>query len=211
MRKAPHYIAIEGPLRVGKTKLAVALAERLRGRKLLDAEGNPHLEAFYRGRPGAAFRAQMDFLEGRFRQMSAAGIAKSRLPVVADYMIEKDKLFAYLNLDDEEISVYDKYYRHFRSQLPAPDLTVYLKAAPEALRARLDSEDSAIEARISDAYLEGAVRAYDHFFNHYKSGDVLVVDTAQTDIASSPEDLDNLLAELGKPVMGTQFFLPLGS
>ena len=211
MRKAPHYIAIEGPLRVGKTKLASALADHLRGRKILDVDGNRHIQAFYRGRPGAAFRAQMEFLMGRFRQLSDSAIEQSHVPVVADFMIEKDKLFAYLNLDDDEIAIYDTYYRYFKDQLPRPDLTVYLKATPESIRERLETETEGIESRISDSYLEGAVRAFDHFFNHYKAADVLVVDAAETDIVSSPKDLENLLGELSKPVSGTQFFLPLGN
>ena len=88
---------------------------------------------------------------------------------------------------------------------------MYLKATPEVLRARLASGRARLEARISTAYLEGAVRAYDHFFNRYKSADVLVVDAAQADLVNRPEDLENLLEELSKPVTGTQFFLPLGS
>jgi len=211
VRKAPHYIAIEGPLRVGKTKLASALADHLRGRKILDAEDNQHLKSFYRGRPGAAFRAQMEFLIGRFRQLSESAIEESHVPVVADFMIEKDKLFAYLNLDDDEIAIYDTYYRYFKDQLPRPDLTVYLKATPESIRARLDVDADGFEARISDSYLEGAVRAFDHFFNHYKAADVLVVDAAETDVVSNAKDLENLLTELSKPVTGTQFFLPLGN
>lgn len=211
MKKAPHYIAIEGPFRVGKTKLARALAEHIRGREILDPASNPHLEGFYRGRPGAAFRAQMHFLVGRYRQLSEAGIEQARGPVVADFMIEKDKLYAYLNLDDGEVGIYDSYYRYFKDRLPVPDLTVYLKASAETLRNQLATDPGILEAKVSDAYLEGAVRAYDHFFDRYKAGDVLVVDSAQTDITNRPEDLRSLLEELTKPVTGTQFFLPLGT
>lgn len=211
MRKAPHYIAVEGPLRTGKTRLAEALAALLRGRAILDCSDNPHLRDFHRGRPGAAFRAQLHFLIGRYRQLAEAGIAGSHLPVVADYLLEKDKLFAYLHLDDSEIAIYDAYYRHFRRQLPDPDLTVYLKATPAALRSRLDEGGCAAEARISDAYLEGAVRAYDHFFSRYKAADVLVVDAGRVDVVNRPRDLEQVLHELSKPVTGTQFFLPLES
>ncbi len=211
MRKAPHYIAIEGPLRVGKTKLAQALADHFHGRSILDLVDNPHLEGLYLGRPGAALRAQMQFLIGRYRQLAEAGIARSQMPVVTDYLFEKDKLHAYLNLNDDEIEVYDTYYQFFRRQLPDPDLTVYLKATPETLRARLTNERAGLESGIPGAYLESAVRAYDHFFERYKSADVLVVDTARTDIVNRPQDLRDLLEELARPVTGTQFFLPLGS
>ncbi len=211
MRRAPHYIAIEGPLRVGKTRLATALAQHIRGRALLDPAPNPHLEAFYRGRAGAAFRAQMHFLIGRYSRLAEANVERAHLPVVSDYLFEKDKLFAYLNLDDDEISIYDDFYKHFKSRLPEPDLAVYLKAGPEHLRAQLAAGKPGFESGIADAYLQRAVRAFDHFFSRYKSADVLVVDAAQADIENSPDDLRNLLEELGKPVTGTQFFLPLGS
>ena len=101
---AARYIAVEGPLRVGKSSLARALADRLQARTLFDAEDNPHLEEFYKGSPGAAFRAQMHFLFERYRQLSEAQVAASQRPVVADYLFEKDKLFAYLNLTDDEVA-----------------------------------------------------------------------------------------------------------
>ena len=211
MRKAPHYVAIEGPLRVGKTKLARALADHLRGRCVLDPTENPHLEGLYRGRAGAAFRAQMQFLFARFERLSETGPGQSQLPVVTDFLFEKDKLYAYLNLDDSEIELYDPYYRFFKQQLPEPDLTVYLKATAESLHERLSAKPSGLESRISEAYLDVFVRAYDHFFNRYKAADMLVVDTVRTDIVNRPKDLEDVLQELSRPVTGTQFFLPLGS
>ena len=210
MRRAPHYIAVEGPLRVGKTKLAKALAAHIHGRTVLDVPDNPHIEGFLTGRSGAAFRAQMHFLIGRYEQLSGAAITRSQMPIVTDFLFEKDKVFACLNLDDDEMGVYDTYYSHFKRQLPDPDLTIYLKASAESLLERLSSERTGLEARISAAYLEGAVRAFDHFFSRYKAADILVVDTAETDIVQRPEDLEDLLRELSRPVSGTQFFLPLG-
>lgn len=208
---AANYIAIEGPLRVGKSSLARALADRIHARPLLDSETNPHLEDFYNGRPGAAFRVQMHFLAARFRQLSGAGIEQSKACVVADYLFEKDKLFAYLNLDDAEVSIYDAYYQHFKALLPAPELVIYLKASPKVLRERIARKNIAAEAKISDRYLEETVRAYEHFFDRYKAADVLVVDTSEVDFVHNPKDLEELLAELSKPVKGTQYFLPLGS
>ncbi len=208
---AAHYIAIEGPLRVGKSSLTRALADRIHARPLFDTENNPHLEQFYDGRPGASFRTQMHFLISRFQQLSGAAIKQSQTRIVADYLFEKDKLFAYLNLDDAEVAIYDAYYRHFKSLLPTPDLVVYLKAAPKVLRERIARKNIAAEAKISDRYLEETVRAYEHFFDHYNSADVLVVDTSEVDFVHKPKDLEELLAELGRPVRGTQYFLPLGS
>lgn len=206
MRKPLHYIAVEGPLRVGKSKLAAALAERLRGRAIFDERSNPHLGGFYTGRPGAAFRTQMHFLLRRFRQCSEAGIEASQIPVVADYLFERDKIFAYLNLDDDEILIYDSYYRNFKSQLPVPGLTVYLKATPELLRRRVSTGP---ESNVSDAYLEAMVRAFDHFFSKYDPMELIVVDAAQTDILSRPDDLQALVEEVSRPVIGSQALLPI--
>lgn len=208
---AAHYIAIEGPLRVGKSSLARALSDRIHARPVFDTEDNPHLEDFYNGRPGASFRAQMYFLAHRFQQLSSAAIEQSHTPVVADYLFEKDKLFAYLNLDDAEVSIYDAYYQHFKNLLPTPDLVIYLKATPKVLRERIVRKRVASEAKISERYLKETVRAYEHFFEHYKSSDVLVVDTSEVDFVHKPKDLEELLTELSKPVRGTQYFLPLGS
>lgn len=208
---AGRFIAIEGPLRVGKSSLARALAERIHARTLLDSEENPFLDAYYRGEDGAAFRAQMFYLISRFQQLQAAKLDNSRSPVVADYLFEKDKLFAYLGLNDEELAVYDKYYGLFKEQAPEPDLVVYLKASPQVLRERITRKNVASEARISNEYLQEVMRAYEHFFAHYKQADVLVVDTTKVDFVHNPADLQELLQELSRPVRGTQYFLPLGS
>jgi len=207
----PHYIAIEGPVRVGKTSLARLVGDRLHARPLLDTENNPFLKGFYAGKPGAAFRAQMHFLIERYRQIKNASIATSRLPVVADYLFEKDKLFAYIVLSDEELGVYDSYYELLKEQLPAPDLVIYLQATPEVLRKRIARKDIASEANISDEYLHEVVRAYEHFFFRYKASDLLVVNTTELDFVERSRDLEELLRGLTQPVKGTQFFLPLGS
>jgi deoxyadenosine/deoxycytidine kinase len=206
-----RYIAIEGPLRVGKSSLARALAERIHARTVLDSEENPFLKDFYRGQHGSAFRAQMYFLINRFQQLSEIASKQSQLPVVVDYLFEKDKLFAYINLNDDEVAVYDEYYRHFKEQLAPPDLVVYLKATPEVLRERIVRKNVESEAQISDEYLTEVTRAYEHFFSHYKASDVLVVDTTQVDFVQKASDLNELLEELSRPVRGTQYFLPLGT
>ena len=211
MRKPPHYIAVEGPMRVGKTKLARALEGHFRGRSVLDVPCAPHLEAFYQGRPCADFRTQIQFLYQRFDLLRAARIRRSQLPVISDFLFEKDKIYACLNLDDDELEVYDTYYRHFKEQLPDPDLAVYLRATAEVLHERLAADSSGPESNVSAAYLDGTVRAFDHFFSRYESADILVVDTAKTDVMNRPEDLTGLLQEISRPVVGTQFFLPLGS
>jgi len=196
---------------VGKSSLARALAERIHARTVLDSEENPFLKDFYRGQHGSAFRAQMYFLINRFQQLSEIASKQSQLPVVVDYLFEKDKLFAYINLNDDEVAVYDEYYRHFKEQLAPPDLVVYLKATPEVLRERIVRKNVESEAQISDEYLTEVTRAYEHFFSHYKASDVLVVDTTQVDFVQKASDLNELLEELSRPVRGTQYFLPLGT
>lgn len=198
-------------MRVGKTSLADALSKRIHAKYLPDSEENPFLEAFYDGVPGAAFQTQMYYLVRRFQQLSGAAVESTRFPIVTDYLFEKDKLFAYINLNDAELGLYDEYYRSFRDQLPAPDLVVYLKASPAVLRDRIARKNIPVEKKISDEYLDEVTRAYEHFFKHYHSSDLLVVDTSKVDFVHNKADLDELLRELTRPVQGTQFFLPLGS
>jgi deoxyadenosine/deoxycytidine kinase len=207
----PHYIAIEGPVRVGKSSLTKLIADRLHARPIFENENNPFLKEFYEGRSGAAFRAQMFFLIERFRQLKNAAINASRDPVVADYIFEKDKIFAYVNLNDQELGVYDGYYELLKEQLPVPDLVIYLQASPEVLRRRIARKDIASEAHISEEYLQEVVKAYEHFFAHYKASDLLVVNTSELDFVERSRDLEELLRGLTQPVKGTQFFLPLGS
>ncbi|MGH9522360.1 MAG: deoxynucleoside kinase [Terriglobales bacterium] len=209
--ESPRYIAVEGPIRVGKCTLSSILAERMHAHLVTEPDDNPFLRAFYDGERGAAFQAQFAFLGRRFEQLRALDLGpKSRNVVVADYIFEKDKLFACLNLTDPELEVYNRYYNHFREQLPTPDLVVYLQATPEVLKRRLKKKGSPVEAAISDDYLEEVVRAYEHFFFHYTSSDLLIVDTSQIDFVEQNEDLQELLKKVSEPVRGTQYFLPLG-
>jgi deoxyadenosine/deoxycytidine kinase len=208
----PRLIAVEGPIRVGKTSLADILAERLHAERLRDVEDNPFLEPFYKEKSGAALHAQIYFLVERFKQWRALDLAASaRRPTVSDYLFEKDKLFAYLNLSDAELKLYDEMYRLLSEQAPVPDLVIYLKAKPEVLRKRIAKKNVRMEHQISDEYLEEVVKAYEHFFFHYRSSDLLVVETSEIDFVDRNEDLNQLLERLSQPVKGTQYFLPLGS
>ena len=207
-----RFIAIEGPLRVGKTSLADLLADRLHAERIRDVEDNPFLEAFYRDRPGAAFQSQLYFLIERYKQWRALDLtSRSDRVVICDYLFEKDKIFAYLNLGDAELKLYNQYYEMLAEQVPIPDLVVYLQARPQALRERIASKNVAAEHQICDEYLEEVVRAYDQFFFHYQSTDLLVVETSEMDFVHRNEDLQELLRRLSQPVKGTQYFLPLGS
>jgi len=206
----PHYIAIEGPIRVGKSTLARIIAERLHAQQVTEPDGAPFLRAFYEGEPGAAFQAQMAFLAQRFEQLQTVD-ARAHRTVVADYIFEKDKIFACINLADQELGVYNRYYQHFRELLPTPDLVIYLQATPEVLKKRLRKKGAANEMNISDDYIEAVARAYEHFFFHYSGSDLLVVNTTDIDFVDRHEDLQELLRRLTEPIKGTQYFLPLGS
>jgi deoxyguanosine kinase len=227
--EAPKFIVVEGPIRVGKSTLAQVLAEKLHARRIIEPENNPFLERFYLGESGTAFPAQMWFLLERYEQMrqirqhvqSAAhsteeGSAASPNglngsgPVVADYLFEKDKIFAYINLSDAELDLYNRYYQMFRAEVPSPDLVIYLQASPEVLKQRLKRKGLTQERAMSDAYIEQVVQAYEHFFFHYTASDLLVVDTSEIDFVNHNEDLKLLLKRLSEPIKGTQYFLPLG-
>ncbi len=208
----PRFIAVEGPVRVGKTSLADILAERLHATRLRDVEDNPFLESFYKGRPGASFEAQFYFLIERYKLLHNLDLAASpHRTVVSDFLFEKDKVFAYLNFSDAELRIYEQYYTLFAEQVPIPDLVIYLQAKPETLKKRIARKNLPMEHAISDEYLEEVVKAYEHFFFHYKSSDLLVIETSEIDFVDRKEDLQELLHRLSQPVKGTQYFLPLGS
>jgi len=207
----PRYIAVEGPIRVGKSTLAQVLAERLNAQRVMEPEENPFLRSFYAGERGAAFQAQFAFLVRRFEQLRALEVgADSQRAVVADFIFEKDKLFACLNLSDAELEIYNRYYNHFREQLPAPDLVIYLQASPEVLKKRLKKKNAPGEKAINEDYLEEVVKAYEHFFFHYTSSDLLIVNTSEIDFVERNQDLQELLRKVAAPIKGTQYFLPLG-
>ena len=207
----PRYIALEGPIRVGKSTLARIIAQQINAQLVLEPEGNTFLRSFYEGEQGAAFQAQFSFLISRFEQLNAANPkADAHKRVVTDYIFEKDKLFAYINLNDEEIDVYNRYYNLFREQLPTPDLVIYLQASPDVLKKRLHKKRAPGESQVSDDYIEEVVKAYEHFFFHYSASDLLVVNTNDIDFVERHEDLQELLRRLNEPIKGTQYYLPLG-
>ncbi len=209
--ESPRYIAVEGPIRVGKSTLARMLAERLNAQRVSEAESNPFLGAFYDGEAGAAFQAQFAFLIRRFEQLSSLNLSKtSPKTVITDFIFEKDKLFACLNLNDQELEIYNRYYDHFRAQLPTPDLVIYLQATPEVLKKRLKRKNADEEKSLSEDYLAEVIKAYEHFFFHYTSSDLLIVNTSEIDFVERNEDLQELLRKVSEPIKGTQYFLPLG-
>jgi len=207
----PRFIVIEGPLRVGKSTLARILAERLHARRIYDCEDNPFLADFYKAKPGAAFRAQMHFLIERQKRLREALAVEAPGPLLSDFLLEKDRIFANLNLNDQELKLYERYYEALSADIPAPDLVIYLQAKPEVLRARIAKKASRDETQISLEYIEEVARAYEHFFFRYAASDLLVINTSEIDFVERSEDLQQLLRRLQDPVKGTQYFLPLSA
>ena len=208
----PRYIAVEGPIRVGKSTLCKVIAETLHAQRICEPDSNQFLKPFYDGEAGAAFQAQFAFLIARYEQLAALEVKRNpNKTFVADYIFEKDKLFACLNLSDHELDVYGRYYDLFRQNVPAPDLVIYLQASPEVLKKRLKKKNAPGEKAISDDYLEEVIKAYEHFFFHYTSSDLLIVNTSEIDFVERSEDLQALLRRVSEPIRGTQYFLPLGS
>ncbi len=207
----PRFIAIEGPIRVGKSTLARILAETLHAQRIVEPENNPFLDRFYQEMSGMALATQMWFLVERYDQMRQAAkdlAGSDPWPIVADYLFEKDKIFAYINLGDAELALYNRYYNDFRTEVPAPDLVIYLQASPEVLKQRLKRKGLSQEQAISDAYIEQVAKAYEHFFFHYTASDLLVVDTSEIDFVSREQDLALLLKRLSEPIKGKQYFRP---
>jgi deoxyguanosine kinase len=207
----PRFIAIEGPIRVGKSTLSRILAETLHARRIVEPVNNPFLDRFYQEMSGMALAAQMWFLVERYDQMRQAAkdlAGSDPWPIVADYLFEKDKLFAYINLSDAELALYNRYYQDFRNEVPTPDLVIYLQASPEVLKQRLKRKGLTQEQSISDAYIEQVAKAYEHFFFHYTASDLLVVDTSEIDFVNREQDLALLLKRLSEPIKGKQYFLP---
>jgi deoxyadenosine/deoxycytidine kinase len=155
-----------------------------------------------------AFATQMWFLMARHEQM--LGLGDFTFPIVSDYLFEKDKIFAYINLTDAELALYNRYYQMFRADIPTPELVIYLQATPDVLKQRLKRKGVPGERAISDKYIEQVAAAYEHYFFHYSSSDLLVVNTSDIDFVHNNRDLQALLKRLSEPVHGTQYFLPLG-
>jgi deoxyguanosine kinase len=208
-----QYIAVEGVIGVGKTLVVQRLAERLQAATVLeDWASNPFLKAFYDGQAGAAFQTELFFVLSRYRQQQ--DLLQRRLfsqATLCDYVLEKSKIFAYLNLDDSELLVYERLYSLLAEGAPRPDLVVYLQAPTEVLMKRILQRGRPEEAHLSEEYLAEVNRAYNHYFFHYTQTPLLVVNTAEVDFAARAEDVDDLLKQVRQMGKGTQYYVPIGS
>ena len=207
-----QYIAIEGPIGVGKSSLAERLATRLDATTIIEESENPFLADFYGGRPGAALQAQLFYLLNRHRQqMTVRQGDLFAQTTVSDYLFDKDKIFAYLNLDDNELFIYQRLYDLLSKDVPPPDLVIYLQAPTDVLLRRIHSrrmDAEAVALQPDDDYLRELNEAYHHFFFHYTTTPLLVVETSQLDLAGSDEALDDLIKQINGMGRGTQYYVP---
>lgn len=206
-----RYIAVEGPIGVGKTSLAERLAERLEASSVFEEwKQNPFLQAFYDGKPGAAFQVELFYLLSRYRQQQE--LLQRKLFAehsVADYVFERSKLFAYLNLEDGELLIYEKLFGLLSEGVARPDLVIYLQAPTEVLLRRIHARKRPEEARLSEEYLAEVNRAYNHFFFHYSQTPLLVVNTSDVDFAKNADDVDDLMRQVRNMGKGTQYYAPM--
>ena len=207
MRK--KYIALEGPIGVGKTSLVNLMVERLGAAKILEDVTNPFLEAFYEEEPGAAFQAQLFYLLARYRTLSEAVQTDlfSRF-TVADFTFYKDRIFAHLTLDDSELLLYEKLWAVLEPQVPKPDLVVYLQGSTAVLAERVAKRDRAEERNLSLDYLEEVNQAFSHFFLQYDDTPLLVINTTDIDFVADPVDFDDLIAQIESMDAGRQVYVP---
>lgn len=209
----PRYIAVEGPIGVGKTSLTKRLASSLNYETFLEApERNPFLERFYQNRKQAALQTQLFFLFERARQIQELRQGDMFEPVrVADFLLEKDRLFAEINLDSDEMVLYEKIYQHLTIDTPAPDLVIYLQAPVDVLLNRIQNRGIAAEQNIERSYLDQLVDAYTEFFHYYDQSSLLIVNAAEIDLVNNDQDYEHLLHFLKSVPRGRQYYNPTSS
>ncbi len=211
--KSTRYIAIEGPIGVGKTSLAALLGKALKGRVICEqVDDNPFLKDFYEDKKKYSFQTQLYFLLNRYRQQEELGQCDLfDKTILCDYIFAKDRIFACLNLDDNELNLYEQIYKTLDAKLPKPDLVIFLQANMEVLAERVDVRNRNYEKNIDLEYLESLSRAYNDFFFHYDETPLLVINTSEIDFVKNEEDLNLLVKEISEMRGGLKHFVPLGS
>ena len=207
------YIAIEGPIGVGKTSLAELLAAEFNGTTLIEeVDTNPFLPKFYEDIKKYSFQTQLFFLVSRFQQqknMFQQDLFSST--VVSDYLFAKDRIFAYMNLSEDELGLYEQVYRLLDTRIPRPDLVLYLQASTDTLLARIKKRNKDFEQNIGERYLEQLVEAYNRYFFYYSETPLLIINTTDIDFVNDQEDLTNLVKEIRSMKGGSQHYIPVAS
>lgn len=206
-----RHIAIEGVIGAGKTSLALKLAKHLNAKAVLERfEENPFLEKFYDDIEHYAFQTQIFFLLSRYRQQQEfAQIDLFQQTIVSDYMFEKDKIFAYLNLQDDELKLYETLVGLIEKSVPKPDIVVYLQSNVEHLMTNIRKRGRKFERAISREYIQNLNEAYNYFFFRYKSSPLLIVNADQIDFVNNGNDFNGLAAEILKPRKLAEYYNPI--
>jgi len=212
MKAIPHqYIVVEGPIGVGKTHLVKRLADSFSGTLLLEQpENNPFLEKFYLNPRQSALPTQLSFLMQRVKL--SKGLQQDDLfstMQIADFMVEKDRLFAQITLDDDELALYNMVYDNLTMDHRTPDLVIYLQASLPVLKSRVSQRGIGYEQRIEDAYLKRLADGYADFFHYYEDSALLIVNAEQIDLVNSEQDYQNLLDQITNIQSGRQYYNPL--
>lgn len=190
-----NYIVIEGVIGAGKTSLARLMADRFEARLVLEEfEQNPFLERFYKDRERWAFQTQLAFLASRFRQQKELHARDLfHRAVISDYTFDKDRIFAHLNLDGDELQLYETLFGHMEPNTPTPDLVVYLQSTPERLMQNIEQRGRSYEENMDPAYIEELHEAYNYYFFRYTKSPLLIVNASQIDFVKNEEELDELI------------------
>ncbi|MBE9503258.1 MAG: deoxynucleoside kinase [Proteobacteria bacterium] len=208
-----RYIAIEGPIGVGKTSLAEMLSKALDGRVICEqVDENPFLGDFYENRKKYSFQTQLFFLLSRYRQQEELSqIDLFSRTLISDYIFAKDRIFAYINLDENEIELYEQVYQLLDARLPKPDLVIFLQATADVLKERVQIRNREYEKNIEYEYLETLRQAYNEFFFHYDEAPLLVINSTDIDFVNNRKDFELLIKEIKEMKGGVKHFVPLGS
>jgi deoxyadenosine/deoxycytidine kinase len=206
-----RYIVVEGVIGAGKTSLTRLLAERLQGKLVLEeVEENPFLKDFYKDRERYAFQTQMHFLFSRFQQqrnLRQMELFSERM--VADYLFQKDRIFAGLNLSEREFALYERLVGWLELEVLSPDVVVYLQASPDILMRRIARRGRPFEKDMEPSYIKQLNEAYNHFFFHYVGAPLLVVNTNAIDFVNNPDDFEDLLERIRSHRQGTTYYQPI--
>jgi deoxyguanosine kinase len=205
-----RYIVTEGPIGVGKTSLTTLLFEELEARLILErAEDNPFLTDFYKDPARYRFQTQMFFLLSRFSQQQemAQPDLFTRI-TLSDYLFDKDRIFAYVNLDDHELALYEQFYKILEPKILKPDLVIFLQADTDTLLRRIKLRSRPFEKEIGLDYIASVNEAYNQFFFRYTDTPLLVINTSDIDFVNRRDDLDDLLKQILSMKQGTQYYVP---